>query len=128
MLKKFILISILTASTEAGALTDSDKIVAVKYLTSSSYSDIVNACGAKFPEKAELYKATLDDWLEANNFAISRGKLIFEAQTTAERPEQNPDEIIKQFNQRVSIDFSGLSDAQKAQRCSFILETLKNEQ
>lgn len=128
MLKKIILTSILTASSAAGALTDSDKLVAIKYLTSSSYPNIVDACGAKFPDKAELYKTTLDDWLKANNFAISRGKLIFEAQTKAESPDKNPDEIIKQFNQMVVIDFSGLSDAQKAQRCSFILETLKNEQ
>jgi hypothetical protein len=115
-------------STTVVALSNADKLIAVKYLTSSSYPDIVNACSAKFPEKGEIYKATLDKWLEANNFAISRGKLIFEAQTKAESPEKNPDEIIKEFKQMVSIDFSGLSDAIKAQRCSFILETMKNEQ
>jgi hypothetical protein len=128
MLKKFISSGLFTLGVTASALTDADKLIAVKYLTSSSYSDIVNACSERYPDNAQAYKFALETWLQSNELAISNGKVVFENQAKAESPPKDPDEIIKMFNQTVKLNFAGLSETQKLQRCHFVFETLKNEQ
>jgi hypothetical protein len=128
MLKKFISVGLFTFGVTASAVADAEKQFAVKYLTSSSYSDIVSACSEKFPDNAESYKSALEGWLQSNALAMSKGKVIFENQVTAERPEKKPDDMIKMFNQVVTSDFANLTDKKKLQRCNFVFETLKNEQ
>jgi hypothetical protein len=78
MLKKFISFGLFTLGVTASALTDAEKQIAVKYLTSSSYSDIASACSEKFTHNAENYKSALKRWLENNDLAMTKGRVIFE--------------------------------------------------
>ena len=109
----------------AATISAYDKIIAVKYMSSKTFPESVKACTTFIPSKADLYKTTLEEWLSANNQAISKGKEIFN--DVLQHEEGSEDEIFSKILDGIKMEFSQLSEPQKNKRCEYILEVMKNE-